>query len=97
MDDHIEQVFSKCPAFDQLDPRYSDAFMENLRGPGWITARRLRADIHDVDKRRAPCHQPAAVMDRRDHEQVGLVHSGDVGVVEQEYIIGSHPLIAEAL
>ena len=97
VDDHLKEVFPECPAFDQLDPRDSDAFMENLRGSGRIAARRQSADIHDVNKSRAPRNQTVVVMNRRDHEKVRLVHRGDVRVVEQEHVVRSDAVVAEAL
>ena len=97
IDDHLKEVFPECPAFDQLDPCDSDAFMENLRGSGRIAARRQSADIHDVDKSRTPGNQTVLVMNRRDHEQVRLVHRGDVRVVEQKHVVRSEALVAEAL
>ncbi len=93
VDKGVEQVFSQLAALDQFNSGNANAFMANFRGPRRVAARRHGADIHHMDKGRAPSDQSAAKMNRRDQVHIRLMDRRQIGIVEQKNIVGMNAAV----
>ena len=88
VDECVEQILSQLAAVDQLNAGNANAFVADLSGARRVAARRHRADVHDMDKGRAPAHQPVPKMNRRNHVDIRLMDRRQIRIVEQKNIVG---------
>src|SRR5439155_9696234 len=77
---HIGNGVEHVPAYfapiDELDPRNSDPFVEDLRGAWRVAAGRHGPDVRHVDECGTPRDQLLLVVERGDHIDGWLVGGG---------------------
>src|SRR5215475_8323646 len=96
MRNRVEDISAQLAPFHQLDAGNSKSLLKYFSRVRRVAAGSDSADVADMNEGRAPTHERALMVDRRDDINVRIVNRGEIGIVQQKDIVGKNFFLAEA-